>query len=42
MGIAVVVLSVLGRLDIKSALMMLGIELASVSVVLLKGKKEEK
>ncbi|EMB97343.1 hypothetical protein [Streptococcus mutans] len=42
MGIAVVVLSVLGRLDIKSALMMLGIGLASVSVVLLKGKKEEK
>lgn len=42
MGIAVVVLSVLGRLDIKSALMMLGIGAASVSVVLLKGKKEEK
>lgn len=41
-GIAVVVLSVLGRLDIKSALMMLGIGAASVSVVLLKGKKEEK
>lgn len=42
MGIAVVVLSVLGRLDIKSALMMLGIGAASVSVVLLEGKKEEK
>ncbi|MDW5556608.1 hypothetical protein RFX64_02975 [Streptococcus mutans] len=42
MGIAVVVLSVLGRLDIKSALMMLGIGAASVSIVLLKGKKEEK
>ncbi len=42
MGIAVVVLSVLGRLDIKSALMMLGIGAASVSVVFLKGKKEEK
>ena len=42
MGIAVVVLSVLGRLDIKSALMMLGIGASSVSVVLLKGKKEEK
>lgn len=42
MGIAVVVLSVLGRLDIKSALMMLGIGATSVSVVLLKGKKEEK
>lgn len=41
-GIAVVVLSVLVRLDIKSALMMLGIGAASVSVVLLKGKKEEK
>ena len=41
MGIAVVVLSVLGRLYIKSALMMLGIGAASVSV-LLKGKKEEK
>ena len=42
MGIAVVVLSVLGRLDIKSALMMIGIGAESVSVVLLKGKKEEK
>ena len=42
MGIAVVVLSVLGRLDIKSELMMLGIGEASVFVVLLKGKKEEK
>lgn len=39
MGIAVVVLSILGELDTKSAFTMLGIGLASVSISLLKDKE---
>lgn len=39
MGIAVVVLSVLGELDTKTAFIMLGIGLASVSMSLLKDKE---
>ena len=39
MGIAVVVLSVLGELDVNTALIMLGVGLASVSMSLLKDKE---
>ena len=42
MGIAVAVLSVLGELETKSAFIMLGIGLASVSISLLKDKQVEK
>ena len=42
MGIAVAVLSVLGELETKSAFVMLGIGLASVSISLLKDKQVEK
>ena len=42
MGIAVTVLTVLGELDSKSAFIMLGIGLASVSVSLLKDKQADK
>ena len=42
MGIAVTVLTVLGELDSKSAFIMLGIGLASVSISLLKDKQVEK
>lgn len=38
MGIAVVVLSVLNEIDVQSAVMMLGIGLASISILLLKNK----
>lgn len=40
MGIAVTVLSVLGELEVNTAFVMLGIGLASVSISLLKDKKE--
>ena len=39
MGIAVVVLSILGELEINTAFIMLGIGLASISISLLKDKK---
>ena len=39
MGIAVVVLSVLGELDVNTALIMLGVGLAAVSMSLLKDKE---
>lgn len=39
MGIAVVVLSVLGELDVNTALIMLGVGLAGVSMSLLKDKE---
>lgn len=42
MGIAVAVLSILGELETKSAFIMLGIGLASVSISLLKDKQVEK
>lgn len=42
MGIAVTVLSILGELEVNTAFVMLGIGLASVSISLLKDKKEEK
>ncbi|MGI6462089.1 MAG: helix-turn-helix domain-containing protein [Candidatus Scatomorpha sp.] len=42
MGVAVTVLSILGELDTNSAYTMLGIGLTSVSVYLIKDKKEEK
>ena len=42
MGIAVTVLTVLGELDSKSAFIMLGIGLTSVSVSLLKDKQADK
>jgi transcriptional regulator with XRE-family HTH domain len=42
MGMAVTVLSILGELDTNSAYTMLGIGLTSVSVYLIKDKKEEK
>ncbi len=42
MGIAVAVLSILGELETKSAFVMLGIGLASVSISLLKDKQVEK
>lgn len=42
MGIAVTVLSILGELEIKSAFIMLGIGLTSISVFLLKDKQAEK
>ena len=42
MGIAVTVLTVLGELETKSAFIMLGIGLASVSISLLKDKQVEK
>ena len=42
MGIAVTVLSILDELPVNTALTMLGIGLASVSISLLKDKKEEK
>ena len=42
MGIAVAVLSVLGELETKSAFIMLGIGLASVSISLIKDKQVEK
>ena len=42
MGIAVTVLTVLGELDSKSAFIMLGIGLASVSVSMLKDKQADK
>ncbi len=42
MGIAVTVLSILGELETKSAFIMLGIGLASVSVSLLKDKQMDK
>ena len=38
MGIAVVVLSILNELDVKSAIIMLGVGLASISISLLKDK----
>lgn len=38
MGIGVVVLSVLNEIDIQSAVMMLGLGLASISIILLKDK----
>ena len=41
MGIAVAVLSILGELETKSAFIMLGIGLASVSISLLKDKQVE-
>lgn len=40
MGIAVTVLSILGELEVNTAFVMLGIGLASVSISLLKDKKE--
>ncbi len=39
MGIAVVVLSILNELDVKSAIIMLGVGLASISISLLKDKQ---
>ena len=42
MGIAVTVLTVLGELETKSAFIMLGIGLASVSISLLKDKQVDK
>ena len=42
MGIAVTVLSVLGELETNTAFIMLGIGLSSISISLLKDKKEEK
>lgn len=42
MGIAVTVLSILGELETKTAFIMLGMGLASVSISLLKDKNEEK
>ena len=42
MGIAVAVLSILGELETKSAFIMLGIGLASVSISLLKDKQVDK
>ena len=39
MGIAVVVLSILNELDVKSAIIMLGVGLASISISLLKDKE---
>ena len=42
MGIAVAVLSILGEIETKSAFIMLGIGLASVSISLLKDKQVEK
>ena len=42
MGIAVAVLSILGELETKSAFVMLGIGLASVSISLFKDKQVEK
>ena len=42
MGIAVTVLSILGELETNTALIMLGIGLASISISQLKDKQEEK
>lgn len=42
MGIAVMVLSILGELETKTAFIMLGMGLASVSISLLKDRNEEK
>ena len=42
MGIAVIVLSILGELEANTAFVMLGIGLASISISLLKDKQEEK
>lgn len=42
MGIAVTILSVLGELEANTALVMLGIGLASISISQLKDKQEEK
>ena len=39
MGIAVVVLSILNELDVKSAIIMLGVRLGSISISLLKDKE---